>query len=396
MGEGGGASGANAYAADNPYVNPYAGSANPYAAAAANPYAGGGAAGGNPYAANANAYPAVTNPYAAANPSAGVDNPYAAENAYGNPYAAPPPPQQQAQGYPSYPTPATGQAPAFDAPPEASYTKPPAAKASDGAHYSGGGAAAADYVIDLDDADGAGAGGDGGTAATNLPSSGLMSDAKVRNGFLRKVYGILTLQLLFTGGACAAFSFVDTLQRFSIDYYWMLYVMLIPTIACLIGLMYVTKRYPLNMVLLSLFTVFESFTLGILCGQWSTNIGGWGVMGCFTVTAAVMVLITIFVAITKADFSFLALFLVAGMFIVGFSFFIWWIVSLATNNINLWAVFGITLAGALVIVGYICYDTSQIVLKFSPDDYIEATVTLYIDFIMLFQCLLCLVGLGAN
>jgi len=43
---------------------------------------------------------------------------------------------------------------------------------------------------------------------------------------------------------------------------------------------------------------------------------------------------------------------------------------------------------ALIFVGYILYDTSLILHHMGPDDYIIATVTLYLDIINLFLYLL--------
>ena len=47
-----------------------------------------------------------------------------------------------------------------------------------------------------------------------------------------------------------------------------------------------------------------------------------------------------------------------------------------------------SLAGALLFVGYILYDTSLIIHHLGPDDYVVAAVTLYLDIINLFHYLL--------
>jgi len=48
--------------------------------------------------------------------------------------------------------------------------------------------------------------------------------------------------------------------------------------------------------------------------------------------------------------------------------------------------------GVLVFTGYILYDTSMIIHRFGPDDYIIASVELYIDLINLFLFILSLLG----
>jgi len=360
----------------------------------------------NPYSVQNGA----NNPYAANNPYMvsqqqqqqpyynTVSNPYAAQNTPANPYAAPPsnpyaaPPSNQYAAPPSNPYAAPYHSNTQSNPPK---PPPPAYVHPSSKPYS----TQSDYVVHLedDDIDAPPSQPPSSSAGNNTATqySGGLSDPVIRNGFLKKVYSILTVQLLFTGGVCACFSFIDALSQFALDNWWIIYVMLIPTIILAFTLACYAKRYPLNMYLLVAFTLSMSFTLGILCGLWTQNIGGWGVMGAFVCTAFIFVLITIFVMITKKDFSFLALFLIAGIILVGFAFFIYWIVSLATNSVNRWAVFGISLAGSLLMTGWVLYDTSQIVLKYTPDDYINATITLYTDFINLFQCLLCVIG-GAS
>ena len=47
-----------------------------------------------------------------------------------------------------------------------------------------------------------------------------------------------------------------------------------------------------------------------------------------------------------------------------------------------------SLVGALIFIGYILYDTSNLIHVHGPDDYIIATVSLYLDIINLFLYLL--------
>ena len=47
-----------------------------------------------------------------------------------------------------------------------------------------------------------------------------------------------------------------------------------------------------------------------------------------------------------------------------------------------------SLIGAILFAGYILYDTSEILHRLGPDDYIEATISLYLDIINLFFYLL--------
>ena len=48
----------------------------------------------------------------------------------------------------------------------------------------------------------------------------------------------------------------------------------------------------------------------------------------------------------------------------------------------------ISLAGAIIFSGFIILDTHMIMHRMSPDDYIMATITLYLDMINLFLYIL--------
>jgi Integral membrane protein, interacts with FtsH len=48
--------------------------------------------------------------------------------------------------------------------------------------------------------------------------------------------------------------------------------------------------------------------------------------------------------------------------------------------------------GAMVACGYILYDTSNIINRLDPDDFVFACMSLYLDIIMLFIRLLELLG----
>jgi uncharacterized membrane protein HdeD (DUF308 family) len=91
-------------------------------------------------------------------------------------------------------------------------------------------------------------------------------------GFIRKVYGyrfphfatlgfrhvltsrILFVQLLATTGVSAVFKSVPAVQTWVQANQWMMWVSLFSTIAVLIGLFIVRKKYPANFYLLGAFT----------------------------------------------------------------------------------------------------------------------------------------------
>jgi len=77
-------------------------------------------------------------------------------------------------------------------------------------------------------------------------------------GFIRKVYGILFVQLLATTVVSGVFKGVAPVQHWVQANQWMMWVSLFSTIAVLIGLFIVRKKYPANFYLLGAFTYLLS------------------------------------------------------------------------------------------------------------------------------------------
>lgn len=89
---------------------------------------------------------------------------------------------------------------------------------------------------------------------------------QVRHGFIRKVYGILIVQLILTFGLVAIFSYIDAVQSYAMNNSWLMGVSIAATFAILIGMTCcpgrVMYRFPLNLILLMVFSLFEGVALG--------------------------------------------------------------------------------------------------------------------------------------
>ena len=66
----------------------------------------------------------------------------------------------------------------------------------------------------------------------------------VRAGFLRKVYGVLTLQLLTTVGGVALFTLQPQVREWALHATGAFHVALVALLAVLIALMCLQHRYP--------------------------------------------------------------------------------------------------------------------------------------------------------
>jgi len=205
----------------------------------------------------------------------------------------------------------------------------------------------------------------------------------VKAGFIRKVYGILAIQLLFTvAGACTCM-FSESIRASVLGTPSMLMVASIAPFGFLLGLYCYKDKHPVNLVLLGGFTLCMTYTVGVVCAAYYE--GGYGliVLQALILTASVFASLTTYVMVTKKDFSWMGGALFSGLIIL----IIWGFMN-SFFDFGLGGRMVFSLVGALIFVGYILSDTSLIIHHFGPDDYIIAAVTLYLDIINLFLYLL--------
>jgi len=90
------------------------------------------------------------------------------------------------------------------------------------------------------------------------------SHVYVRLGFLRKVYGILSTQLLFTTLVGAAFVMYEPLGQFVKAHDSLVIILAVLSIGLVIGMSVMRNVVPHNYILLSLFTVCEALLVGFV------------------------------------------------------------------------------------------------------------------------------------
>ncbi|PCH36124.1 UPF0005-domain-containing protein, partial [Wolfiporia cocos MD-104 SS10] len=201
------------------------------------------------------------------------------------------------------------------------------------------------------------------------------SALEIRNAFVRKVYTILFCQIFATalvaGGISQSTNAIFWVQTHT----WSFYLPLFGTLISL-GLLYWKRHsHPANLVILSAFTLLEAFTLGVTVAFFDTVI----VLQALLITLGVFLGLTLFTLQSKYDFSGLGAWLFAGL-----------IALMMTGFVSIFVPFGRTLdivyaaGGCLIFSGYVVYDTFMITKRLSPDEYIMAAISLYLDFINLF------------
>ncbi|XP_035700279.1 protein lifeguard 2-like [Branchiostoma floridae] len=105
-----------------------------------------------------------------------------------------------------------------------------------------------------------------GSSDENFASSAF-NDKAIRRQFIKKVYLVLTAQLLVTFGFVCIFKFVPEVHQFAREnpgLYWAGYAVFIVTYFALVCCPTVRRKYPMNVIMLSLFTLAMSYMVGII------------------------------------------------------------------------------------------------------------------------------------
>ena len=206
--------------------------------------------------------------------------------------------------------------------------------------------------------------------------------------FIRKVYSILSIQLLFTSLICVLFMYNDDVKSYvqGPNGITLLYTSIFLNFAVLISLVCcnLIRNYPYNFIGLGLFTICNSYMLGVVTSYSDTT----SVILAAGATCAITFGLTMYSILTKRDFTTIG----GGLFSLLIVLIFMGIASIFIHN----RIYDLVYAGlgALVFSIYIIHDTQLIVggkhkkYEFLPDDYVLAALTLYLDIINLFLYIL--------
>ena len=223
-----------------------------------------------------------------------------------------------------------------------------------------------------------------------------VSDAQiqmsVRAGFIRKVYGILSIQLLITFGAvffCQIKSIKSLIfknQALSgnlVVFSSLLFLVLFLCLACCRGL---SRKVPYNYLFLLGITICEAIACAIASSIYSFQIVALALLLTIVATLA----ITFYACTTKNDFSTCRV----GLYVIFSQMFTIGIIAVLFRIRALYAFYTFGMTGVVGI--YLVYDTQLILGKlgvgYSVDDYIFATLEIYMDIIRLFLLILRILG----
>jgi len=183
--------------------------------------------------------------------------------------------------------------------------------------------------------------------------------------------------------------------HFAVRHVWMMWtaaglavVVMIPMV-CIKTL---RVKVPINFILLSLFTIFEGVSLGMISMFYDVD----AVIIAAGITTGIVLALTVFAFQTKWDFTMMGGILVCilfGLMIFGI------VMIFVPYNKYLQMVYGG--AGALIFSLYLVYDTQMMMggdhkYSISPEEYVFAALALYLDVINIFLFVLRLVGLAKS
>lgn len=213
----------------------------------------------------------------------------------------------------------------------------------------------------------------------------MMESPELRWSFIRKIYSIVSIQLLLTIAIAAVVVTVHPISQFftTTSAGLVIYILLIITPFIVLCPLYSYYRsHPVNYILLGIFTVSLAFAVGLSCSYTSGKV----ILEAFILTAVVVVSLTLYTfwaAKRGQDFNFLGPFLFGAVIILMLFGIIQMFFPMGSTSSMIYGCLG-----AIIFCGYIIYDTDNLIKRYGYDEYIWASVSLYLDVINLFLSLL--------
>jgi hypothetical protein len=248
--------------------------------------------------------------------------------------------------------------------PSSSYTRPPPAYSGDDeALLSGGPRNSEDNIPD------------------DFKFGGSVAEASIdiRHAFVRKVYSILTVQLIATSLFSAISFYNESFKLWIQTNSWMMFVSLFGSLGLLFATYWKRKSYPTNLLFLSGFTLLEAYSVAVITSFYDSRI----VLQAVFITGALFIGLTLFACQTKYDFSSWYSYLYGTLwFLVIFGF------VAAFFPTNSYVELGYAGVSALLFSAYILFDTQMILRRVHVEEEIAAAISLYLDIINLFLAIL--------
>ncbi|KAK4553043.1 hypothetical protein LTR86_009967 [Recurvomyces mirabilis] len=210
----------------------------------------------------------------------------------------------------------------------------------------------------------------------------------IRMQFIRKVYAILTVQLLFTTALSAVSFFSKPYKNWIQSNQWMMWVSLFGAIGFMLLTFWKRKSYPTNLIFLAGFTGLEAYSISVITSFYESRI----VLQALVFTLGIFLFLTVFACQSKYDFTAWQPYLFGALWIMILFGFMAAFFPGHSSAVEL----GYGVVGALVFSGYILVDTQLVMRHYHVEEEIAAAISLYLDVINLFLSILRILNSQSN
>ncbi|XP_056092434.1 protein lifeguard 1-like [Rhinichthys klamathensis goyatoka] len=218
-------------------------------------------------------------------------------------------------------------------------------------------------------------------------------DDTIRKAFIRKVFSVVTIQLLVTFTVVCVFTFsktVKTAVQGNIWVYLSSYIIFAVVAMCLAVCSTFSRTHPWNLLGLSVVTLSLSYMVGTVASYHNTE----AVVIALGSTVVISFAIIIFSAQTRLDFTICnGILLILAVNLLMFGFF-----SIFFYSRVLQILYGCL--GALLYALFLAVDCQLVMgrqkYSLNPEEYVFAALIIYLDIIMIFLYILMIMGGGSK
>jgi len=201
----------------------------------------------------------------------------------------------------------------------------------------------------------------------------------IRMQFIRKVYSILTVQILLTTILSSVSFFSSGYRTWIQSNSWMMWVSLFGAIGFMFATYWKRKSYPTNLLFLGAFTALEAYSISVITSFYEARI----VVEALIITLGVFVALTVFACQTKYDFTSWIPYLFTALWVlIIFGF----MAAFFPHGGKVELAYGVI--AALIFSAYILVDTQLVLRHYHVEEEIAAAINLYLDVINLFLSIL--------
>ncbi|PLB35780.1 Bax inhibitor-1 family protein [Aspergillus candidus] len=209
----------------------------------------------------------------------------------------------------------------------------------------------------------------------------------VRMQFVRKVYAILTMQLLLTTFMSSISFFSDTYRSWIQSNFWLMIVSVFGALGMMLVTYWKRKSYPANLLFLSGFTILEAYSISVAVSFYDARI----VVQALVLTLGMFVALTLFACQTRYDFTNWMPYLFGALwFAILFGFVAMFFPASGTVQLVYSGLI------AIIFCGYILVDTQMIMRHYHVEEEIAASIALYLDILNLFLAILRILNNQSN